>query len=178
MTAGLYAVFQRRLYYAQIFVQSLGPRKIHLFKNVIVRAGNQYARFLYLHLLDQLKVLGIGPYPGGYFRKGQIHFTAKLHRFFILVAVKEKFALAYQSARSAQAGKQLVKMSYLLGRKGRAGLLAVPEGGIGYPKLLGSEHGHFPMIEGNLGHAFIVEQLAVKVGLLYVLELIVVIVLL
>ncbi len=70
--------------------------------------------------------------------------------------------------------QQGIEMGYLLCRERRTGLLTVAEGGIGYPKLLGSVHGYIAMVEGHLGDGVVVEQVAVELRLGHILKLVVV----
>ena len=66
--------------------------------------------------------------------------------------------------------KQPVQMGNLLHRIGLAGLLAVPERGIGNPNLIGHIDGDHPEVEYHLGDFVVVKKVPVQVGVPYVLQ--------
>ena len=163
VTAGYYALLKSGADYGKIFVHGLAARKVHFFEDVIVGAGNQNSGFLYFHLLYELKIRRVGANPAGDLREFISLIAAQLHCAAILFGIEKEFALAYDAFRAAQLMQQGIEMGYLLCRERRTGLLTVAEGGIGYPKLLGSVHGYIAMVEGHLGDGVVV-SLSLNIG--------------
>ena len=172
MAAGTDAEFQGALDDAQVLVHGLLAGQVHLVENVIVAAGNQHAGFGHAGLLDQFKVLFVGPDPGGDFRELQARVLAQAQGLLVVLRVEEELALADHALRAAQAAHEFEQVQDLLGREGADGLLAVTEGRVGHPDLVGHLHGHMAEVEGNLRDVLIVVDLAVQVGLRYVLQVV------
>ena len=175
VAAGTDAVVQRRAHNAQVLVHRLAAGHVHLFEDVVVRAGDQDARFLQAHLLDQLKVLFVGADPGGDLREFQPQLLALAHRLLVLFGVEEELALAHDALGAAQTGEELEETDDLIHREGRGALLAVAEGGVGDPDLLRHVQRNDAVVERDLGNLRVFVQFPVEIRLVHVLQLILVV---
>ena len=128
---------------------------------MIIRTAHEDARLPHPSVLHQLKILGIGPNPGGDFRKLQTKILTGTHGTLILVGIQEKLALPDDALGPRKAAQHLVNINDLLHCKGRTGLLAVPESGVSDPNILRHILGHQPVVEAHLGHRGILKQLPV-----------------
>ena len=142
---------------------------------MIIAAGNEDAGFLDAGLFDQLKVLFIGPDPGGDLRERESRVLAQLQRLLVIGRIEEEFALADHAFRAAQAGHEFEQMQDLFRCKGTDRLLAVAEGRIGHPDFVRHLHGHVAHIERDLRYMGVIVELPVEVGLRHVLEGIVIV---
>ena len=155
---------------AQILVYRLFARQVHLLEDVVVRAGDEDARFLHACLLDQLEVLLVGANPRRDFGEIVAEILAGMERFLVLIGVQEEFGLANQSLRAAQTVHQRIQVDNLLDRERADRLLTVAEGGIGHPDFVRHVFRHMAHVECNLRDGFIVVQFAIKVRLCDILQ--------
>ena len=172
MAARADAVGKRALDDAEILIERLLARQVHLLEDMIVRAADEDARLLDVRLLNELEIALVGADPRRDLGEFEPRILTGAEGFFILLGIEEEFRLPYEPLGAAEACHELVKIDDLLDREGRGGLLAVAEGGVRHPDLIGHIHGNMAVVEGDLGDGLVVEELAIKVGLLDVLELI------
>lgn len=102
MATGDYTLVKRRLYNAQIFVQSLLTVKLHFLINMVIGTAYEYARFLNSHLFYQFEVFFVGANPACYFGKIVAKLLTGAHGGFVLVAVKKELAGADKTFLAAQ----------------------------------------------------------------------------
>ena len=143
---------------------------LQLLEDVVVAAGDQDARLADAQILDCVEVFPAGANPGRDLREAQAQRHAALDRLAVALAVDEELGLPDAAVGSAQPAHQLEQLHDLIGRVGIHRLLAVAEGGVGDPDILGHRHGHAAVVEGNLGHLVIVVYVAVQDRVLYVLQ--------
>ena len=91
-------------------------------------------------------------------------------RFPVLLGIYKELRLAHEPLLPAEPRHQLIQIDDLLDRKGRGGLLSVAEGRIGDPDMFGHIDGHDAVIERYFRNGFVVEQFAVQMRFLYVLQ--------
>ena len=137
---------------------------------MIVRATHEYARFLDSELLDEFKILFVCAYPTCNFGKIVTEFEALFDRFFVLVAVKEKLALPYDSVFAAEFVKHFVKFHNVLDLKRLHSLLTVAESRVGYEQFLWTFHRNVAHIERDFWDFTVGKNLSVKVWTSNVLQ--------
>ena len=154
----------------QILLHRLRAGELHLFEDVVVAAADEYARFADAQIAHEAEVLLGGAYPGGDLREAQAEIAAALQRLAVLLAVNEELRLADDAVGAAQLAHQFVELDDLVGRVGVDRLLPIAEGGVGDPDLLRHVHRHAAVVEGYLGDALIIVDVAVEVRLRHVLQ--------
>ena len=169
-----YAVVERGLDDGEVLVERALTVELHFLIYMVVRATDEYARFLDVHVLDELEVLFVGANPAGYLGKFQPQLHASPDRLLVFFAVQEKLAGADKPVFAAELVHQLVNVDDLLDRQRRAGLLTVAKGRVGYPPLVRGIHRHFAVVENHFRHPVVIENAAVKLGLFDVFENVVV----
>jgi len=122
------------------------------------------------HVLDELQVIGMRADPARHPREGVVLGQTALHGQLILAGVEEELAGPDQARPPADAVQIVEEGLDLLHAEGRHGLLAVPEGGVGDKDLVRRLDGDEPEIEIDLGHLVVVEDGAVVVSLLDVVD--------
>ena len=162
----------------QILLHRLRAGELHLFEDVVVAAADKDARFADAQIAHEAEVLLGGAYPGGDLREAQAEITAALQRLAVLLAVDEELRLADDAVGTAQLAHQFVKLDDLVGRVGVDGLLAIAERGVRDPDLRGHVHRHAAVVEGYLGDALVIVDVAVEVRLRYILQCVAVVLLL
>ena len=100
---------------------------------MIIGTGNEDSGLLYSDVVNKIEILLFRTDPGGDLRELVAEVHAAKRRLPVLFRVDKEFGLAYYSVRTAEAVKHFVKVDYLIRRIGRAGLLAVAKGRVGYP---------------------------------------------
>ena len=172
MTAGADASVKHAFDDAEVFVHSLCAGKPHLVVYVIIRAGDENAGLLQAEGFYKFEILFVRTYPACDLRE----FIAEGHTLLdgaaVFFGINEKFALTHKPLRSAELVEQPEQVNDLSDSKGRGGLLSVAECGVGYPDLLRHIDRHVAVIERDLRHRFVVEQVAVEVRCFSVLKLI------
>ena len=143
---------------------------------MVIRAGDQNARLLDAQVFDQLKILLAGANPGGNLGKFVAQILAKGQGFPILFRIDEKLALPDDAVFPAQPVHQLIEIPNLLWRKGRHGLLPIPEGGIRNPDLIRHILRHDTVVKPRFGDLVIGENIPEQHRLLHILQCVVIIV--
>ena len=143
---------------------------------MVIRAGNEDARFAYPHILCKRKILLIRPNPRSDLRKLVAERHTFLKRLAVFFRIYEKFTLADDALGTGKLMQKLVKVHNLLYRKRDSGLLPVAEGGIRNPYLVREMHWNRPVVERDLRHLVVIEHILEQVGFLHVLQCIVIIV--
>ena len=174
MAARLNAVRKRALDDAEIFIHRLRAGQIHLFEDMIIRTAHEDTRFGDARVLDQFKILFVRADPCRDFGECEPQILTLFERAAVLFAIQEKFALADNAFRPAEARHQLKDIDDLFDRERRCGLLAVAEGRIRDPNFRRHIHRHVPIIENDLGDLVVRVQVAEQFRFLYVLQLIVI----
>jgi len=171
------AIAQRILHHAEVHVHGLPARLVELQEDMIVGRRRENARLAEAHVLDQFEVARIGANPAGDLGERVAAFEAAADCLLIAVAVEEELALPDQPARPAQPVQQIIQVHDVVDLEGRQRLLPVAERGVRNPQLVGRHHRHASMIERNLRHRVVVEDVAEKFRLRDVLQLIDVVIL-
>ncbi len=171
VAAGNNALLERRGNDVEVRLERVFARHIKLEEDVIVRAGGQDPGLLEPHLLHELEVVLVRPDPAGDLRIPVAALPAEPHRFPVLLRIEEKLGLADHAVRAAHAVHEVEDVGDLLRRIRRPGLLAVAEGGVRDPDVLGDVGLDKPFFEHHARDARIGEHVPVQDRLLHVLEL-------
>ena len=168
MAAGRNAHLKALLDHAQIVLHGLFSGHVELVEDVVVRTGDQDAGLPEAHGLDQLKVLVARTDPACDLRVAVPPLPALFDRLPVLLVIEEELALADQAAGAAQPVKVVINGDHLLGGVGLPGLLAITEGGIGDPDLVGHVVGNNSVVEGYLRHLRIGKEVPEGVGVVHI----------
>ena len=137
---------------------------------MVVRAGDQNAGFLNAQVMHQLEVFLRRPYPAGDLREFQIQRHAFFNGLPVFFAVDEKLRLADDAVGAAQLAQQLVDVHDLVNGVRLHGLLAVPQGGVRDPDLLGHGHRHPAVVECHLGNGAVGIHIPLQIRFCHILE--------
>ena len=162
----------------QIHFHSLGAGFLHLLEDVIIAAAHQNAGFPDAHVLYQLEVILVGPDPRGDLRELEPGIPAQFQSLAVLLAVDKELRLPDDAPGTGQTAHELVQIADLFRRIRVLGLLAVPEGSVRDPYLIGHANGHAAMVEHDPGDRLVVIYIPVQDRVLNILKRIVQILLL
>ena len=137
---------------------------------MVIRTTDEDPRLFDVHALDQIEVLFVRADPSRDFGKLQPQFLTGAHRFLIFFGIHEKLRLPHQPLFAAQTRHQAKKIDDLLHRERRHRLLTVAERRIGHPNFFGHVQRDLTVIERDFGHRFVIEQFAVQVRFLHILQ--------
>ena len=170
VAAGHHARLEGVRHGGEVVIHSLLAGHLHLFEDVIVAAGHQYARLLDAQIPHQLEVVPAGPDPGGDLREAQPQLLTLADGLAVLLAVDKELGLADDAVGPAEPGEQLVELHDLRNAVRLHRLLAVAKGGVRDPDVLRHAHRHPAVVEGNARHRVVGIDVAVQVWIGDVLE--------
>ncbi len=147
-----------------IFLHRLAAGQLHLFKDVVVAAGDQNAGFPDAQVPDELEVFLGRADPGGDFREAVAQILAAADGLAVLGRVYEKLSLADDAVGTAQTVHIFVEIDDLIDGVRIHRLLSVAEGSVCDPDLFGHVDRDAAMVERDLGNAFVIVDVTVEIG--------------
>ena len=139
---------------------------------MVVRSRGEHSCLFQPHLFYQLKIGLNSSDPSGNLWIFISFLQTFLYRFFVLVAIEKEFALPNHTLGTPQSMQHIVEVHYLLNCVRGSGLLAVPEGGAGYPYLIRQLHGYYHIVKDHPRHFRVGEDIPEQVGLLHIFNLV------
>ena len=127
MTARADTVFESRFDDFLVGIKRLTAGLAQFQEDMIIGTGGQNARLLESHAFDKFKIFFHRADPRGDFGKFKSEFLTGFHGFAVLLAVKEKFALADETVLATDPVHEFEEFDYFGNGIRRTRLLSVAE---------------------------------------------------
>ena len=150
---------------AEVGIHHLRAVGFQLEEDMIVGYRGENPRFLEAERFDEGKVTGVSPDPRGDFGKLMALRLTEGKRLAVFFAVNEKFGLPDKSVLAAELVHEIIDVRDLLGRVGRARLLAVAEGRIGDPDMFRKVERNVDAVEPDARNGVVRKLVAIEYGL-------------
>ena len=154
----------------EVVVHGLFARFTELEEDMVVGHAGEQAHFVEFHVMGDFEVVHIGAYPARDPREAVAAGPAHFDGFPVFRRIHEEFGRLNQAAFAAELVQQIEDARDLFDRVGRAGLLAVAEGGVRDEHGLGRAGDEEGVVEFDAADMRIRENVPVQFGLGRIVE--------